>query len=180
MTCELCGENEATVHLTEIIDDQSRQLHLCESCARERGASAVQNFGLADLLAGLTDLSSKRQGQQAAPRLACPSCGMTYEDFRKSGRLGCGACYRAFQRYLAPLLKKIHGSTLHTGRAPAAGQKETAKATDFLKTLRAQLMEAIEQEAFEKAARLRDQIRALESGGWKMKRGGKGKKSEQR
>lgn len=164
MTCDLCGKNEATVHLTEIIDDQTRELHLCEGCAQEKGASAAQEFGLADLLAGLTDIGSKLGGKRVPGEepVACAQCGMTYEGFRKSGRLGCAGCYQTFRSTLAPLLKKIHGSAHHVGRIPAARGKKTEQAVNPLKELRARLKEAIAAEAFEEAAQLRDQIRALE------------------
>ncbi len=164
MTCDLCGKEKATVHLTEIIDDQSRELHLCESCAREKGASAAQDFGLADLLAGLTEVGSKLEGKKAAASLVCPKCGLTYEAFRKSGRLGCGSCYDTFRRYLAPLLKKIHGSAQHVGRVPSApvSKKVPQLQDDPLEELRGKLKSAVAAEAFEEAAKLRDQIRTLE------------------
>ena len=165
MTCDFCGEREATVHLTEMIDAQTRELHLCEACAREKGAAATQGFGLAELLAGLSDFALKSEGEKKE-KLVCPACGMTYEDFRKSGRLGCGNCYETFHRLLAPLLRRIHGSTHHVGRSPelaAKSQAATAAATDDLKALKEKLKSAVAGEAFEEAARLRDKIRVLES-----------------
>ena len=170
MTCDLCGKNDAAVHLTEMINDETRELHLCESCAREKGAQTAQQFGLAELLAGLADFGAKPEsGGPARPKVTCPQCGMTYEDFRKSGRLGCGGCYEAFHRYLAPLLKRIHGSTQHVGREPAAAAPQAAEpAKDDLDRLKQSLKEAIAAEAFEEAVRLRDRIRALEK---KEKRG---------
>ena len=163
MTCDLCGQREATVHLTEIIDDETRELHLCEPCAREKGATAAQHFGLADLLAGLADFGAKFEAGAKPARLTCSQCGMTYDDFRKSGRLGCGACYEAFHRYLSPLLKRIHGSTQHAGRTPAAVGEKQASPQDELALLKERLKTAVAQEAFEEAARLRDRVRALEA-----------------
>lgn len=164
MLCDFCGKNEATVHLTEIIDDQTRELHLCEPCAREKGSGVASQFGLSDLLAGLADFGVK-PGEGTKTHGACAQCGMTYEDFRKLGRFGCGHCYETFQPLLAPLLKRIHGSTQHLGKAPATLQKKTASAAapDELKTLKERLKTAIESEAFEEAARLRDRIRAFET-----------------
>jgi len=167
MKCDLCGQNAATVHLTEIIDDESRELHLCEACAQEKGAGAAQEFGLAGLLAGLTDFGIKPSGKRT-PKPTCPECGLTYEDFRKSGRLGCGDCYTAFRPFLVPLLKHIHGSTQHVGRIPTTlsqrrkGRKPV-QTPDELNQLKEQLKTAVVAEAFEEAARLRDQIRALET-----------------
>ncbi len=166
MTCDLCGEREATVHLTEVINDETRELHLCQACAQEKGSAAAESFGLADLLAGLADFGVKPEVEGRAPagQAACPRCGMRYEDFRKSGRLGCGGCYESFQRFLSPLLKKIHGSTRHVGQAPPEKQKaKLAAPKEELDQLRERLKGAVAGEAFEEAARLRDRIRALEA-----------------
>ncbi len=172
MTCDLCGKAEASVHLTEIINDQTRELHLCEACAHEKGAAAAEKFGLAGLLAGLTEVGVKG-GLRAGENPKCARCGMTYQDFRKSGRLGCGTCYESFHRYLAPLLKRIHGSTEYTGalsptgaarqaRQAGPGGSSQAESADALSRLKEQLKEAVAAEQFEEAARLRDKIRALE------------------
>ena len=162
MTCDLCSKNEATVHLTEIVDDQTRELHLCESCAREKGATAASHFGLAELLAGLADFGTKFE-PGTKPKVTCSQCGMTYEDFRKSGRLGCGGCYETFHRFLAPLLKRIHGSTQHVGKTPVVAGSAPVEPPDSLAQLKERLKTAVAQEAFEEAARLRDRIRASET-----------------
>ena len=162
MTCDLCTKNEATVHLTEIINDQSRELHLCESCAKEKGTAAGQQFGLGELLAGLAEFGPKLEAE-AKLKPVCPKCGMTYDDFRKTGRLGCGTCYEAFRKFLAPLLKRIHGSTKHEGRQPIFMKAKTAAASkEDVNTLKERLKAAVTAESFEEAIHLRDQIRALE------------------
>lgn len=161
MQCDICHKNEATVHLTEIIDNQITELHLCEECARQKGAQMEQHFGLADLLAGLADL-----GQQfevvGKSETKCPNCGLTYQDFRRIGRLGCSECYEAFKDSLGILLKRIHGSTQHLGRTPAKKAVPEQKKSE-IDILRAKLQKAIEMEEFEEAASLRDKIRALET-----------------
>ena len=162
MTCDLCGEREATVYLTEIIEDEKRELHLCERCARERGKETAEEFGLGGLLAGLADFGLKTEGE-TKESLACPRCKMTYEDFRKSGRLGCGSCYEAFHRTLGPLLKRIHGSTQHVGKVPVQGAAKPQAAAEDLSRLKENLAKAVTSEAFEEAACLRDRIHALEA-----------------
>lgn len=159
MLCDVCGKNQATVHLTEIINEQMTELHLCEQCAREKGAQMEQQFDLSDFLAGLADIGA--QIPEGAGDVRCARCGMTYADFRKLGRLGCGDCYSSFRKNLAPLLKRIHGSSHHTGKAPVSARKFT-RLRDELAGLRVKLAHAIEGEHFEEAARIRDQIRTLE------------------
>jgi protein arginine kinase activator len=161
MLCELCKQTQATVHLTEIINDQMSELHLCETCANQKGAQVESHFGLSDLLSGLADFGKTQEPEEAGGK-ACASCGMTYDDFRKAGRLGCAECYTTFKRSLASLLKRIHGSPIHVGKSPVRLLKPAkATKTDVLE-LRRKLERAIEEEAFEEAARLRDQIRRLE------------------
>ena len=119
-----------------------------------------QQFGLSDLLAGLAEFN-KPALEKEAQELKCPNCGLTYNDFKKMGRLGCGECYSSFKKYLGPLLKRIHGSSLHVGKSPLRVGAGLKKKID-LSGLRQKLQKAIETEAFEEAARLRDQIKEME------------------
>ncbi|MBI3324995.1 MAG: UvrB/UvrC motif-containing protein [Candidatus Omnitrophica bacterium] len=161
MVCDSCKQQQATVHLTEIVNDQMTELHLCETCANQKGAQVESHFGLADLLAGLADFGKTQEPEEETTTKACPSCGMTYEDFRKVGRLGCADCYGTFKRSLASLLKRIHGSPHHLGKAPVRLVKPP-KAKSELADMKRRLERAIEMEEFEEAARLRDQIREME------------------
>jgi protein arginine kinase activator len=161
MTCDICGKKKATVHLTEIVDQQMTEMHLCEDCARQKSTQMEQQFGLADLLAGLSDFNKPTAKQEQSEELKCSQCGLLYEDFRKFGRLGCGKCYESFKEHLGGLLRKIHGSNKHLGKMPvdksAKGAKIVKKVNPLLATqeiddLRRQLNQAVDQEDFEKAA----------------------------
>jgi protein arginine kinase activator len=161
MLCDICGKKQASVHLTEIVDEQIAELHLCEDCARQKSIQMEQQFGLADLLAGLSDLGKQVKEDISRVTVRCPNCGLTYEDFRKIGRLGCSQCYSAFRRYLSTLLKKIHGSNQHFGKTPSKLAKPV-RVKSTLQELKDKLQRAIQAEEFEEAARLRDRIRELE------------------
>ncbi|MBU3911658.1 MAG: UvrB/UvrC motif-containing protein [Candidatus Omnitrophica bacterium] len=171
MLCNICAKAQATVHLTEIIDDKMTELHLCEECAQKKGAQMESHFGLADLLAGLADLGGQFNATTKETKIKCMRCGLTYEDFKKVGRLGCGECYTAFKEALLPLLKRIHGSTQHYGKSPKKLVK-SLKSTKVLKAakeskggaqeLKDRLQQAIQKEEFEEAAKLRDMIREME------------------
>ncbi len=160
MLCDICGKTQATVHLTEIIDEQMTELHLCEGCAKKKGAQMEKHFGLSDLLAGLADI-----GEQAEvdidSKLKCPKCGLSYYDFKKSGRFGCGDCYKAFKKNLLPLLKRIHGSTQHIGKTTMPKSHVAKGVPSQLQQLKAKLHRAIEMEEFEEAAKIRDKIKEL-------------------
>ena len=165
MKCNMCKIKDATVHLTEIINNKVTKLHLCEGCARAKSQEMEEHFGLADLLSGLADLvpmaREKKKGQ-TEPALKCASCGFTFQHFRKMGRLGCPKCYDAFRSQLSPLLKKIHGADAHTGKMPVKTKTVRGGKATLLSELKARLEKAIASEEFEEAARLRDQIRSLE------------------
>jgi protein arginine kinase activator len=119
-----------------------------------------QQFGLSDLLAGLVEFEKPTKDLEAVA-VKCANCGLTYADFKKIGRLGCSECYNAFKRYLGTLLKKIHGSCQHLGKSPLKVSGVLKKKID-LQELRRRLQQAIEMEAFEEAAKLRDQIKEME------------------
>jgi protein arginine kinase activator len=176
MTCDICGKKKATVHLTEIVDEQMSEMHLCEECARQKSTQMEQQFGLADLLAGLSDTSKPSASKEGEKNgLKCFRCGLPYEDFRKFGRLGCGDCYTSFKEHLTGLLRKIHGSNKYLGKTPSKHQGKQAAAlpegavallpSEDLLDLKQQLHTAIAAEDFEKAAMIRDKIRILEKKG---------------
>lgn len=179
MQCDICSKKKATVHLTEIVDEQMSEMHLCEECARNKSAQMEQQFGLGDLLAGLSDVGKAAGSAKAEDKnaLICSGCGLNYEDFRKFGRLGCSQCYSSFKDHLEGLLKKIHGSSRHLGKMPVAllppGALPAPVGIDInavagpapvenIEDLKKQLHAAIAAEDFEKAAFLRDKIKLLE------------------
>ncbi|MFH0826520.1 MAG: UvrB/UvrC motif-containing protein [Candidatus Omnitrophota bacterium] len=162
MLCNVCSKNPATVHLTEIIDDQITELHLCEECARQKSAAMEQQFGLSSLLAGMAEAEKPVVKETESAGIKCPNCQLTYADFKRIGRLGCGECYSAFKRLLVPLLKRIHGSSQHFGKSPSRMARAKVRKRLDLGDLQDKLQRAIEMEAFEEAARIRDQIKELE------------------
>ena len=162
MQCDICGKKKATVHLTEIVDEQMSEMHLCEGCAREKSVQMEQQFGLADLLAGLSDFGKPSSKEVEKVKLKCSNCGITYDDFRKYGRLGCSECYEFFHDHLETLLKKIHGSNHHLGKTPLKIPQSEKEKIERLQELKTQLQKAIQIEDFELAAELRDAVRDIE------------------
>jgi len=170
MICDICHKREATIHITEIVNGEAKELHVCQKCAETESIKMQQSFGIADLLSGLVDFPSLIEEEE--PLLRCPTCGMSYTDFRKLGRLGCSDCYIAFRKVLLPLLKNIHGSTHHIGKEPEkiipAVKEEKGRRGKVLtkknriEMLKQKLQKAIEAEEYEEAAVLRDRIRELE------------------
>ena len=137
------------------------EMHLCEKCAQNKGAMMQQHFGVSDLLAGLAGIGAQVDKEEGPSSLKCSGCGMKYADFKKTGQLGCSRCYDTFRRNLAPLIRRIHGSTNHIGKSPVKARKAT-KAKTEMSRLKERLEEAIKKEEFEEAARIRDAIKAAE------------------
>jgi len=160
MICDVCKTHTATVYLTQIVDGNMKKINLCESCSKEKGVADPTGFALADLLLGLGE---NQQVEQVAPTEHCPVCGFTQADFKKTGRLGCSACYNTFSDALGSLIKAMHKGTQHTGKIPARLFRDLAR-TDRLNELRKHLEDAVSKEDYETAASLRDEIRQLEGG----------------
>ena len=163
MRCEICNKEEATVHLTEVVNDKVTKLHLCEKCAKEKSNEMQSHFGLTDLLSGLMDLGSPIEGGALEESLTVkgPLCSMTFYDFRKTGRFGCGKCYDTFGKNLSELLRKIHGSDRHVGKRPFKDETRPEEKSG-LQRLRNELNELVMREEFEKAAIVRDRIKDLD------------------
>ena len=159
MQCNLCKKNEATVHLTQIIESKVQKVDLCEECAKEKGVNDPTGFSLADLLLGLgaaQEIDKSPDGTE----LKCPHCGFTQADFKKAGRLGCSECYTTFAEGLEGLLKSMHKGTRHVGKTPLA-MRQNRDLTDRMKSLQKKLEKSIVEENFEQAAQLRDEISQL-------------------
>lgn len=163
MLCERCKQNPASVHYTEVINNQKRQMHLCEACAREaqKAFDMGTSLNLQSFLAGLMGPVIAPETSGAEQRLRCEACGLTEEVFRKQGLFGCAECYRHFGDRLTPLLRRIHGSVRHTGKVPRRSRDKYLLVQE-VDRLRAELREAVEKEEFERAAELRDEIKKLE------------------
>jgi protein arginine kinase activator len=158
MQCCVCKEKPATVHLTQIVGDKMQKLDLCEECAKAKGVNDT-TFAMADMMLGL-GASQELESASAGLELKCTRCGFSQADFKKSGRLGCPECYRTFAEGLAGLLKTMHKGTRHVGKAPEA-LRQSRDNIDRLKTLQKKLAKAIEDENYETAAALRDEIKML-------------------
>ncbi len=164
MTCQLCKQREATVHLTQIIENQMKKVDICDQCAKDKQLNDPTSFSLADLLLGLGAAKELEQATEETGKgeLRCPNCGFAQGDFKKTARLGCSECYQIFAEGLAGMLKGMHKGTLHRGKMPPS-VKRLVETGALLEQLEQQLKAAIASEHFEVAAKLRDEIRAAKA-----------------
>lgn len=164
MRCENCGEREAEVHLTQIVDEEMTTVRLCPACAAEQGVGSQlpsESAPLTDFLAQISKTGGEG-GALAGVEESCPFCGTSPADFRKTGRLGCSQCYPHFETQLRALFRRVHGAVQHAGKVYVSPDEGTDDVESRLATLRRRLDRAVEIEDFETAARLRDEIRKLE------------------
>ena len=187
MRCQCCKSAAATVQLRDVEDwEVGEFVVICESCAKlvlsqfAQGAKALPSSQEAveaarEALEEIShELDTKTEGAVAkvSDKLfksvpPCPSCGMTFKEFQKIGRLGCEKCYDAFGEPLATLIGRIHGDIKpeHKGRramAPALDSRSIARQTIHEK--KQQMLAAVKAEKYEHAAQLRDEITKLETG----------------
>jgi protein arginine kinase activator len=157
MKCQKCTK-AATLHITEVVsDDQFEELHLCEECANKYLYEPQQKGGSK----GGEGAVEESDEASALNQKECPHCGIKFVEFRNSGRLGCPHDYDEFREELVPLLENIHGETRHCGKTPRR-QPQNKQMQSELIQLRKQLQQAVNREAYEEAAGLRDRIRKLE------------------
>jgi protein arginine kinase activator len=159
MLCDVCKCNDATVFLTQIIEGKMQKVNLCDACSKEKGVQDPTGFALADLLLGI---GAAEEIEKGAVTQKCPVCGFTQADFKKTGRLGCSACYLTFAEALGTLLKAMHKGTEHVGKVPQHAHR-AVQLNDRMRNLNESLQKAVAEENYERAASLRDEIKQLES-----------------
>ena len=171
MKCQQC-EKPATFHITELTDGKPQELHLCEDHAREYlTSSGGEPTGAGSMAAVLAQQMAQQMavGQTAAElaeldQQSCPVCGITFYEFRSQGRLGCPHDYACFEAQLGPLILNIHGETKHTGKSPKRCPQGGTQRTQLIR-LRREMKEAVEEERYERASQLRDEIQRIEAKG---------------
>lgn len=173
MKCEKCKQNEATFFYEESVNGNTRSYHLCRDCAEKMKENGELQFSMDDemsfpLFPSFPNLLGELFGVpgRSSKRLAggkkCPGCGATWEDLVRNGKVSCPQCYDTFKDELASTVRQVHGNVTHTGRAPRRLRVVNEK-KEKLERCRRELNEAIKAENFEKAAELRDEIKALEN-----------------
>jgi len=166
MQCQICNNNEATIHLTEISGGIRTEMHLCELCASQQGIAPAKNqISINDLLSGLLAAAPKSDDLDVLSEktLKCPRCGFTIDQLQKEPLMGCPYDYQLFESLLLPLIEGAHdGKSVHCGKVPSKVPKDTQKQIELF-TLKEQLRVAVSSEDYELAAKLRDKITNWES-----------------
>ncbi len=159
MLCMKCHQRPATVQVHDP-SGSAEAVCLCLGCAATvYGRDLVT--GAADRL--LEELQATENDSAAtAPPGRCAGCGLTGRELQRRGKVGCAGCYDAFAAYFEDLVPRLHGASQHcggrVGEASAAARQRIE-----IERLRLELDQAVAEEAFERAAEVRDALRRLES-----------------
>ncbi len=159
-TCDQCGKENASIQYTEVAEGQISKLHLCHSCAESQGLLGDQEEEDNSVDALISRISQSHIGEVSSnsPQAdICESCKLQWTEFEARGVLGCEECYQAFASRLVSLMRHTQGEKLFDYRS-----RKGSNAKALLPELRALLEQAIRDEDYEKAARLRDRIQRAE------------------
>lgn len=158
--CRSCSK-PATLHITEVLQDEVVEIHLCEICAKDYLSQAE---GASDSEPDLQFEKLEDDDSDSPDPIdsrVCPNCAITFREFRRMGRLGCPHCYLEFDAELLPLLENIHGETQHCGKLPRRAPDSSRRQHELVR-LRSELRSAVDDENYEEAAKIRDAIRNIE------------------
>ena len=164
MKCEFCDQNNATIHLTQVVNGSMKKLNLCQSCAEKNGIDLNSPISITDVLMGIDKKWTRGESSDSVGEydLACSRCQMTRAEFKKQARLGCPECYHAFLAELNTIAQAMHHSRQHVGKIPAREGNEV-KLSAQITRLQREIDLAIKKEEYETAASLRDEVRKLKS-----------------
>ena len=157
MLCENCNQNNATTHIKRTVNGVTKEYYLCPYCASKFGMSNFSFFDMSDLFNSVFENKKFVKEEKR-----CKSCNTSFNEIAKSGKLGCPECYREFREEISPSLLKIHGKNKHISNVSVKKSTTSNKNenSNEIENLEKELKEAIATENFEKAAELRDIIKA--------------------
>jgi len=148
------------VHLKTILNGIVEEKHLCQKCAKETGQ--LQMLNVTNPFSSFFEtLLGSMEYQPTLLRSKCGVCNLTFDQFRRTGQLGCPSCYREFNNELQPILRRIQGDVTHRGKIPVR-QGGNLSLKRQIEKLRDELKDLVKREEYEKAAKVRDEIKELE------------------
>ena len=189
--CQNCGKHEANVRYTQIINGVKKEMALCEECSNKLGIETDMHFDFnmpIDIPSFLGPILGDYEHTEFMPsfiptkQLQCDHCHMTYDELIESGTFGCSNCYETFSDRIDSILKNLQGSNRHVGRKASGWEtkeekvvkKEPTNKKKQVKTenqtrgkvkveeLKEKLEQAVKEERYEDAAKLRDEIKKQE------------------
>lgn len=162
MKCENCGKNEATITYNQNINGKVTSINLCEDCARAL-----------NIFSGLDDIFSPMildLGYILPEEVKCEKCGYTLSKYRETGLFGCDECYKTFKKEIDEILLRLQGKNRNIVSKRLENKNKVEEKEKVLETkedkvwlLKKKLQKLVEEENFEEAANVRDEIKKIES-----------------
>lgn len=153
MKCDLC-ERDANVEIVYNEDGKWVTRHLCHQCFAKEMGKAIE--GIQDWISS----AFKKTGASKVQK-KCPHCGTTMKQVAMTG-VGCLNCYQVFESELAHVYQTSTGSADYLGKAPLRfeGIRELRI---LIREKESEIKIKVDQDDFEDAARLRDEIQNLKT-----------------
>lgn len=160
MLCDRCGINPATASVKQTVNGQTKIVHLCSDCAEQLQFSNLFVHPFFNTSNLFSSFFKQPESKNTSAAKRCSKCGATLREIMSTGHLGCSSCVDTFGDELLPIVRKIHGNAVHTGKVPQTASVEL-KTKRQIEMLEDQLKKAVTEQNFERAAELRDEINRL-------------------
>lgn len=156
MKCTNCGKNNANITYQQNINGEVTNLILCEECAKKLGIFNSFDNIFSPMVLDLDYILPEE--------VKCKKCGYTLSQYKSTGLFGCDECYDTFKNEIDAILLRLQGKnrTLKL-KADKKVDKKPDKKVSKLDDLKEKLKKLVENEEFEEAAKIRDEIKKLEN-----------------
>ena len=161
MNCDRCG-NPSVYHSKLIVNGVSQSTNLCRDCAIKEG---VFNNQPADVFDDILSSFSSFLGFEKVDEIVCPVCKTTLREFKTTGKLGCPNCYEMFREEISNLIKRIAPFEKHKQEEIKNVKTKAKKLTkeEKILALKVEMADAVKEERYEDAAKIKKQIAKLEA-----------------
>lgn len=147
-------------HITDIFGKEVKQMHLCQKCFSNQYSQKIHQQ-VTEFILEL--IKQKKKGLDKK----C-SCGLTLDEFGKTGRLGCAACYETFHEELGPIIQSCQRNKfVHIGKKPhnydeiIEAKEAKLDVEERIRLLKLKIAKAVEVENYEVAGVLKKKIEEL-------------------
>ena len=156
MECSNCGSPSAKLH-KRLVGGAEIQMCLCSACYEKLYSKSDVSERFARLFGD--------SGKKAKIKKVCHSCGITLEEFRNTGLLGCTGCYTAFRNEIENSLRYCQWSSVHSGKKMNGATEEKYELVRELvreqEYIKAQMDRAFQEDDYKLVAELKRRLQAI-------------------
>ncbi len=158
MICDMCKLNKAKISVEQVADGVTKNIYLCPACSQRLG------FGMFSktIDISITKILEANDNDDGRKSDQCPVCGLSFREIESKKMMGCPECFSFFKAEIMEILGKKKKNLKYSGFITDEQSSETFFETHSSEELHEELKKAVETEDYERAAALRDEIKALE------------------